>query len=155
MDAKGFPAEREALHKMIVAMKWHRRMFDTMREKTGLGRSAHRTLMILADRDGDISQTALAERLEISAAAVAVLLKKMEAEGYILRTANTNDSRTNSIELTERGQAIVVQSRKEFAAIDKAAFDGFSETEMQLFIGYLDRVQTNMEKATTKGGDLK
>lgn len=153
MNVKSFPIEREALHKMIAAMKWHRRMFDTMREKTGLGRSAHRALMILSDH-GDLSQTALAERLEISTAAVAVLLKKMEAEGYLLRTANTNDSRTNSIKLTEQGQAIVVRSRKEFSAIDKAVFEGFSEAEMRSLIGYLDRVQSNMEKAT-KGGDLK
>lgn len=151
MDNIGFPIEREALHKMIAAMKQHRRMFDAMREKTGLGRSAHRALMILSDH-GDLSQTALAERLEISTAAVAVLLKKLEAEGYILRSASESDSRTNSVELTEKGHGIVVGSREDFSAIDKAVFDGFTKAEMQTLVGYLDRIQINME-AKTKGGD--
>ncbi len=144
--SKGCSMEREAMHKMIAAMRQHRRMFDAMREKTGLGRSAHRALMILSDH-GDLSQTALAERLEISTAAVAVLLKKMETEGYILRSANASDSRTNSVELTEHGQAIVKQSRKEFDALDRAVFQGFSAEEIETLIGCLDRLQSNMEKA--------
>jgi len=146
MSKNTIPIEREALHRMIAAMRQHRRMFDTMREKTGLGRSAHRALMILSDHD-DLSQTALAERLEISTAAVAVLLKKLEAEGYILRTANACDSRLNSVELTENGKAIVKQSRKDFDTIDKAVFDGFSTEEIEKLINYLDRLQNNMEKA--------
>ncbi|MBQ3002632.1 MAG: MarR family transcriptional regulator [Clostridia bacterium] len=140
------PIERKAMHKMISAMRKHRQMFDIMREKTGLGRSAHRALMILSDH-GDLSQTALAERLEISTAAVAVLLKKLEAEGYILRTANAADSRTNSVELSKRGGEIVGASRKEFDTIDKAVFEGFSEEEIQTLIGFLDRLESNMKNA--------
>lgn len=146
MQYSEIPIERQAMHRMISAMKQHKRMFDAMREKTGLGRSAHRALMILSDR-GDLSQTALAEHLEISTAAVAVLLKKMEAEGYILRTANSCDSRLNSVELTENGKAIVKQSRKDFDSIDKAIFEGFSLTEIENLINCLDRLQNNMEKA--------
>ncbi len=140
------PIEREALYKMISVMRRHRRMFDAMREKTGLGRSAHRALMILSDH-GDLSQTALAERLEISTAAVAVLLKKLEAEGYILRTVNANDSRTNSVELTKRGGEIVGASRKEFDTIDKAVFEGFSAEEIHTLIEFLDRLESNIENA--------
>lgn len=138
------PIEREALHKMITAMRHHRQMFEAMREKTGLGRSAHRALMILSDH-GDLSQTALAERLEISTAAVAVQLKKLESEGYILRSANENDSRSNSVELTERGSGIVKASRREFDAIDKAVFHGFSAEEIRTLIGFLDRMESNMQ----------
>ena len=78
------PIEREALHKMISAMRRHRQMFDAMREKTGLGRSAHRALMILADH-GDLSQTALAERgiaLHVTDGALTLIAKESYSRKY-------------------------------------------------------------------------
>ena len=64
-----------------------------------------------------------------------------------MRTANSCDSRLNSVELTENGKAIVKQSRKDFDSIDKAIFEGFSLTEIENLIHCLDRLQNNMEKA--------
>lgn len=139
-------AARNTVHKLIVTMKKHRGLFDKMRERTGLGRSAHRMLMILSDSDDTLSQTFLAEKLEISTAAVAVMLKKMEGDGYILRKANTSDSRFNTIELTAKGAEIVESSKKAFFAIDSALFDGFEENEMDKLNEYLDRLQTNIAK---------
>jgi DNA-binding MarR family transcriptional regulator len=75
------PTAREAMHCFIGAMRAHRRIFDEMRERTGLGRTSHRILMILSENPDGCSQTCLAEKLEISTAAVAVAIKKMEADG--------------------------------------------------------------------------
>ncbi|MBQ4598664.1 MAG: MarR family transcriptional regulator [Clostridia bacterium] len=135
---------RNTVHKMITTMRKHHHVFDKMRERTGLGRSAHRMLMILSDTGGDLSQTYLAERLEISPAAVAVTLKKMETDGYILRKTNTADSRFNTIALTEKGVNIVELSQNMFNTIDEAVFEGFNEQEMAQFNGYMDRVQANI-----------
>ena len=135
---------RNTVHKMITPMRKHHHVFDKMREQTGLGRSAHRMLMILSDTGGDLSQTYLAERLEISTAAVAVTLKKMETDGYILRTTNTADSRFNTIALTEKGVKVVELSQNMFNTIDEAVFEGFNEQEMAQFSGYMDRVQANI-----------
>ena len=132
------------IQKLITTMRKHHHVFDKMRERTGLGRSAHRMLMILSDTGGDLSQTYLAEKLEISTAAVAVTLKKMETDGYILRKTNTADSRFNTIALTEKGAKIVELSKSRFNAIDEAIFEGFSVQEMAQFNVYMDRIQANI-----------
>ena len=134
------------MFQLIVMMKKHRMLFDEMRETTGLGHSAHRTLMILSDTGGSISQTTLAEKLEVSTAAVAVMLKKMEADGYIIRKADKSDSRFNLISLTEKGADVVESSKKNFFAIDAALFSGFDESELEELNRYIDRLQTNIEK---------
>lgn len=137
---------KATVHKLIITMKNHRKLFDEMREQTGLGRSAHRLLMILADSDTSPSQTYLAEKLEISTAAVAVMLKKMESDGYIMRKVSKADSRFNTIELTEKGAEIVETSKKAFYAIDTALFEGFDEDETAMMNEFLDRIQSNIAK---------
>lgn len=149
---------RSTVHKMITTMRKHHHIFDKMREQTGLGRSAHRMLMILSETKDALSQTYLAEKLEISTAAVAVTLKKMESDGYILRKANAADSRFNTIELTEAGAKIVALSKNLFNRIDTAVFRGFDEQEMEAFNRYMDRIQTNIraleESVDNEGGTL-
>ncbi|MBE6679481.1 MAG: MarR family transcriptional regulator [Ruminococcaceae bacterium] len=135
---------KATVHKLIVTMKKHKKLFDEMREQTGLGRTAHRMLMILSDTEPSPSQTFLADRLEISTAAVAVMLKKMENEGYILRKVSQTDSRFNSIELTEKGVEIVETSKKAFYSIDTSLFAGFSAEEVSVLNDFLDRIQTNI-----------
>lgn len=151
------PYARATVHKLITTMRKHHHVFDKMRERTGLGRSAHRMLMILSDSDSTLSQTCLAEKLEISTAAVAVTLKKMETDGYILRKANAADSRFNTIELTQKGEQIVEMSKKSFDLIDASIFNGFSDEEMAQFNSYMDRIQANirvLEETVNEGGDF-
>ncbi len=135
---------RSTVHKLIHTMHRHHHMFDQMREQTGLGRSAHRILMLLSDSDGSLSQTDLADALQISTAAVATTLKKMEADGYILRTANTADSRFNSLALTDAGQGLAAMSKQMFDRMDNAVFCGFDAQEMEQFNRYMDRIQANI-----------
>jgi len=145
-EAEKTPSPREVIHSLIATMRDHRRIFDKMRERTGLGRTAHRMLMILSDNPDGCSQTKLAEAIEISTAAVAVALKKMEADGFVTRTVCPDDSRLNTTVLTEKGKAIVEYSHKAFSEIDSAVFNGFSDKEMQEFYSYVTRLQNNMKR---------
>ena len=134
------------VHKLIITMKKHRKLFDIMREETGLGHSAHRTLMIISSTEEQISQTLLAEKLEISTAAVAVMLKKLESDGFIKRKVNSNDSRLNYIFLTDKGERIVEKSKKDFYMIDTALFEGFNDEDMTKLNIFLDKLQNNIEE---------
>lgn len=143
-DTRNASSPRELIHMLIITMKEHKRIFDTMRERTGLGRTAHRMLMILSDNPDGCSQIQLAEILDVSAAAVAVTLKKMENDGYIMRSASPLDSRLNTAVLTEKGKNVVMQSHKAFGEIDNAMFSGFSDDEMYNFEQYIARLQDNI-----------
>lgn len=153
-DTQKTPSARETIHMLIVTMKEHKRIFDAMRERTGLGRTAHRMLMILSDNPDGCSQTFLAEMLEISTAAVAVTLKKMEADGYIIRTASPDDSRLNTTVLAEKGKAVVAESHKVFSDIDNAVFEGFSAEEMRTLYDFTVRLQDNMRKFDLRKDDV-
>ena len=73
---------------------------------TGVYRSQHRMLMILG-KHPDCSQSAIAEKLEISPAAVAVSLKKLEKAGYISRQCDEADNRMNHVVVTPKGKEVI------------------------------------------------
>lgn len=136
---------RETIHRMSAVMRKHHAAFDALREETGLGRSAHYTLMRLADADDVLTQTEIAGILEISNAAVTNMLKRLEADGYVTRQQNPADTRVNNIALTDKGQRVVTFSREKFGALDAAMFAGFDADEIKAFDACLDRLQDNLD----------
>ena len=113
-------------------------------EGTGLYRSQHRLLMILGSHP-DCSQTALAEKMEISPAAVAVTLKKLEKGGYISRQSQLHDNRVNEVVVTKKGQEAINESIICFQEIEAAILNGFSEEEMEQLESFMKRMIANGE----------
>ena len=103
-------------------------------EDTGIYRSQHRLLMILG-KNPDCSQTAIANKLEISPAAVAVSLKKLEKAGYITRSCDAEDNRMNHVVITDKGKKAIDQSILYFQEIEDAMFEGFSQEELETYTG--------------------
>ncbi len=100
-----------------------------------------------AQRHGDgtpISQKDLAERLGISAAAVAMMMKRMESDGYLTRVVSQRDNRFNELHLTEKSQEIIRQSRDIFDALDVEAFDGISDEELDVLCHCLEKIKANL-----------
>ncbi|MBP3437646.1 MAG: MarR family transcriptional regulator [Clostridia bacterium] len=126
------------------------RMHHTLCENTiagfGIHRSQHMILMRLYKEDG-VSQKDLAERMQVSPAAMAVSLKKMENSGYIRRAASLPDSRTKQIFITEKGKAIVEETRRYFDSIDQKMFSGIAEEDYDAAFGILEKILANLEKA--------
>lgn len=114
-------------------------------EDTGIYRSQHRLLMILG-KNPDCSQTAIANKLEISPAAVAVSLKKLEKAGYITRSCDAEDNRMNHVVITDKGKKAIDQSILYFQEIENAMFEGFSQEELETYAAFLGRVIQNEER---------
>lgn len=128
---------------MIFVGQLHRRTLERLVGETGLHRGQHRMLMTLADHEFG-SQTELANMLEISAATVAVSLKKLEKSSYIRKTVKEDDSRANFVQLTEKGKNIVESSRETFDKMDRQAVKGFSQEELNALREYLWRMYDNL-----------
>lgn len=111
---------------------------------TGIYRSQHRLLMLLG-KHPECSQTELAERMEISPAAVAVSLKKLEKGGYINRQSHAEDNRINHVEVTDKGQEAISVSIQYFKEIENAMLKDFSLEEMECLKNYLERIIQNGE----------
>lgn len=111
---------------------------------TGLHRSQHRILMILG-KHPDHSQTALAGILEVSPAAVAVALKKLEKSGYIEKQCVESDNRMNHVVVTPKGREAIRVSCAHFQEVESALFHGFSEEDLDAVERFLKRVIQNGE----------
>ena len=64
-------------------------------------------LMSIARMGNGVSQKELADELNISPAAVAKAMKKLECDAMIMRSSSSGDARQNEIVITDKGKAIV------------------------------------------------
>lgn len=127
----------------------HHKVCERRLSDLPIHRAQHMILMHLSHANAMPSQKELAAHLEISPAAVAVSLKKLETEGYIRRDVPKEDSRINEITLTEKGLALVTESRRIFEAIDTAIFEGVSQEELAACLLTLQKVEKNLLQALT------
>ena len=111
MDAETVIREANPVKLIMFINQIHRRKIEKLLDGTGLHRAQHRMLMTLSDCPVT-SQVELANILEVSAATVAVSLKKLEKGGYIQKTQQEQDSRVRFVELTEKGRSVVEESKE-------------------------------------------
>lgn len=139
-----------AIDKMIHTEHMHKSLIDSKVREIGVHRTQHRILMRLA-RCGKLpSQKELAERLDVTPAAITISLKKLESNGYVSKTLG-RDTRYNEIEITEKGRELVKLTRETFTRTDRSLFCGFSEDELRFYIGCLEKIQKNIINSNGEG----
>lgn len=142
--------QRELSMKFRRADATYKRVIEWRVRDTGVYRSQHRLLMHL-NLQPNCSQVALADHLEISPAAIAVSIKKLEKGGYIRRETDENDNRVYQVTITERGRQVIQRSIAIFQEVEAQMFVGFSEEEMAQMEDFLDRIYHNLGMSQ-KGG---
>lgn len=135
----------ERIHKMILANKIHRQAIETAIDDIGIHRGQHLILMNLAREEKISSQKEIAERLGITQAAMTMALSRLERDGLIERKAGS-DSRYNETLITEKGKDIVSRSRDHFSEVDKAAFSGIEDAELEVFEKCIDKICSNLNE---------
>ena len=132
--------------KFIQINRLHRTIMDKAIGATGVHRSQHMLLVYLSHTQSAPTQKEIADAFQISSAAVAVALKKMEQNGYISRISSNGDMRCNKITITEKGYEILKTTKKMVDAIDSAIYAGFPKEELSTFSACLDKMQENLLK---------
>ena len=135
----------KAIEMMIRTDHMHRALIDSRVGSLGIHRTQHRILMHLARHGKLPSQKDLAKHLDVTPAAVTCALKKIENDGYTERTLG-HDNRYNEIQITEKGRALVQQTRTMFSEVDESMFVGFSDDELETYISCLEKLQVNIRK---------
>lgn len=136
---------KKAVHKLMHINNCHRRVMEKQLDSTGVYQSQHRILMEISNKPNQ-SQKELAEKMNISAATVAVSLKKLEKGGYIIRSADSSDTRYNQVEITKKGQEVVEKSKRIFDRVDSYMFHGFKEDEINNLTDILERIINNLQR---------
>lgn len=142
------------IRKFMHTDRLHKSCVDGMISKLGLHRSRHMMLMFLARNGECLSQKEISERTEISPAAVAVSLKKLECEGYIEKKTDSSDGRFNKISITPKGREVVERSCEIFSYIDEKMCEGLSEGELKAFEKCLNKMNQNLKNIVGKGDNL-
>lgn len=128
---------------LIQMMRLHRTVLEYGLRETEVYRSQHQILMYLAD-NSNVSQKEIADLHHVSTATIAVSLKKLEQGGYISRMVDHDDNRCNKICITEKGKAVVKNSRKIFQEIEQQMFAGISEEETKQLRATVAKISDNL-----------
>jgi len=132
------------------------RQFDQLsREELGLSRAQCRLIgQVKYNESGrPPTQAELAQHLDLTPMAVATLVDRMEAAGWVTRRPSETDRRANAIELQPRAE---VALEKAFAVSDRvqeAALAGFSAAERKQLVSMLQRVRANLQGEAPETGD--
>ena len=107
----------------------------------------HRILMELVKSPG-ASQKELANMLQVSGATMTNSIKKLIKSGYVVRYIKENDCRYNVLEITDSGRAVLQKSKIIFDKLDDVMFLGFSESDIDSFGKYLDKIYHNLNECS-------
>ncbi|MBO5199734.1 MAG: MarR family transcriptional regulator [Clostridia bacterium] len=150
MFDKNIPTPKAIQHSIMHINRLHCKAFEAKISEVGIHRSQHMILMYLCRCENTPSQKQIADHFEISPAAVAVSLKKLESGGYINRNCSESDGRYNEIQITDKGKCVVEYSRKSFENIDARAYLGISDDEKKILMSLLCRVEENLRELSGK-----
>lgn len=137
--------ERQAIHLLIKTNHTHKKIIERRTTMTELHHSQHRMLMHISKFQNIPSQKEIAEHFDISPAAVAVTLKKLEAAGYVERTRGADgDTRQNAICITPKGMREISETREYFDHVDNTMFQNFTSEEFDTLVRLLSKANENL-----------
>ena len=137
-----------------------RTTFDRRVRALGLTRSQWWVLTHLFRQDG-ITQSDLAEILDIEKATLGRLLDRMEAKDLVRRQTDDNDRRAKRVYLTAEVEPSVQRMRTIAAEMRRDALFGLSRSDREQFVDSLITIKENLARlnesapskpATPKGG---
>jgi DNA-binding MarR family transcriptional regulator len=122
-----------------------RTAYDRRIKALGLTRSQWWVLTHLFRGDG-VSQTELAETLEIEKPTLGRLLDRLEAKGWVRREHDARDRRVWRVHLTRAVEPALRTMRAVAAELRRDALAGMSATERERFVDALLAIKSNLQR---------
>jgi DNA-binding MarR family transcriptional regulator len=132
------------------------RQFDQLsRVELGLSRAQCRLIAQVAWNESGQppTQAELAQNLDLTPMAVATLVDRMEAAGWIARRPSATDRRANAIVLQPSAVAALDKAIAVGDRVQEAALAGFDASERKQLVSMLQRVRANLQGDAGAGGD--
>ena len=119
--------------------------FDRRVRDLGLTRSQWWVLTHLYRQDG-LTQTELAELMEIEKPSLGRLLDRLEAKNWIKRSNDPKDRRANRVYLTVDVKPLVREMRQHARAVRKHALAGLTDDQREQFVDTLLQIKENLHE---------
>jgi MarR family transcriptional regulator, transcriptional regulator for hemolysin len=120
-----------------------RTAYDRRIRKLGLTRAQWWVLTHLYRSNG-VSQTELAETLEIEKPTLGRLLDRLEAKGWVRREHDASDRRVWRVHLTDEVEPALRTMRKIAAELRRDALTGINAAERERFVDTLLAIKENL-----------
>jgi len=120
-----------------------RTSFDRRVKQFGLTRSQWWVITFLFRNDG-VTQSELAETLEIEKPTIGRLIDRLEAKGWVRREPDANDRRAWRVYLNDAAEPAMKTMRTIAAEVRRDALAGLSAAERERFVDTLLAVKANL-----------
>ena len=134
----------EIIRQILWLSRKHFQLNIAQLEETGIGNGQIPVLLEL-NRSGELNQRELAERTHVTPATMSGTLKRMEKNGFIIRTPDENDARISRVRLTEEGRAQCDNGRRIFDGTSHQMLDCLDDESLSLLKTLLTRIQNNLD----------
>lgn len=123
-------------------------IFESLMKPHGLTHAQAYVLNHLFLEDG-LTQTELAARMHVGTVTVSGLLDRLEARGFVRRSADDRDRRAKKVWLTDATDGLLDHMVREFSTMNDITLEGLSEDEVAEMARMLRKVRTNLAAKVT------
>ena len=127
-----------------------RRVFDRRSAHLGLTRAQWRALSRIERAEG-LTQTELAEDLDLEPIAVGRVLDRLQAAGFIERRADPKDRRCWRLFLAPKSAEVMADMKKIAAALREDVLDGVSAEDFAITMRVLAKVKDTLNELDRDG----
>jgi len=113
-------------------------------KRSGINLARWRVLAVLQD-NGRMNISQIVERTIIEQPTVSRIVDQLEREGLAIRETSDEDSRFVQVMLTEAGERAFREIYPVATKHQEQALQGFSKQEIKTLIGFLERIQYNID----------
>jgi len=125
--------------------RMHRKVIDAVLIEQELSRTQWRLLAYALLNEG-ITQTALAQKLELERASVGQAIDSLEKKNLLKRAKASGDRRVWRIMPTEKAKQLLPKVRETVDEIYEMMFSGFTDDEIETLRGFLGRIVNNLSR---------
>ncbi len=113
-------------------------------KRSGINIARWRVLAVLQD-NGRMNISQIVERTIIEQPTVSRIVDQLEREGLAFRETSDEDSRFVQVMLTEAGERAFREIYPVATKHQEQALQGFTKHDIKTLIGFLERIQNNIE----------
>jgi len=125
------------------ASRLRRSAFDRCLKPLKVTRSQWWVLAYLSREDG-MTQTQLAEELDLGKVAIGGLIDRLEKSGMLRREADATDRRVNRVFLEPKSKQLIARMRKVSHELNQRILSGMSDKQLETTAGTLDAMKRNL-----------
>jgi len=120
-----------------------RSAFDRCLKPLNVTRSQWWVLAYLSRKDG-MTQSELAEELDLGKVAVGGLIDRLEKSGLLRRDADASDRRVNRVFLEPKSKQLIAKMRKVSHGLNEQILDGLADAKLEAAVTTLDAMKRNL-----------